>query len=835
MLWHNAAMPRAMSPLPVETVLPELSAILATRAAAVLVAPPGSGKTTRVPLALLDAPWLQGEKIMLLEPRRLAATNVARYMAGLLGEEPGGTVGYAIRFERCASSRTRLEVVTEGILTRRLQADPELSGVGLIVLDEFHERSLHADLALALCRDVQCGLRPELRLLVMSATLDAGPVAALLGDAPVISCSGRSFPVEIRHLPRDPDGPLAASVAEGVRRALMETASDILAFLPGAGEIRRCAGLLGGRDDVDLRPLYGELPFSEQERAILPGPRRRVVLATNIAETSLTIEGIGTVVDGGFERRARFEPLTGASRLELTRISRASAEQRAGRAGRLGPGICYRLWSEGTHGALLPFTPPEIRQADLAPLALELARWGVRDPGALRWLDLPPVGAMAGARELLQLLGLLDDAQRLTVPGKAVAEFPLHPRLGALLQNARATGQLPLGCELVALLGERDLCPPDWRPAHPSASDLLERLEMLRRGRGEPGRLAAVRRTAAFWRRRFGIGAETSLPAAETVNRLLVAAFPDRVGGRRETGGDRYLLVNGRGARLGTRTAVPSPEFLVVADLRGIPGGEVEITLAGSLERADLEALFPGRLAWRRDVGWDAAEGRVVGREVRSLGALVLQERPAGVGPDETVPLLLEVLRREGLALLNWTPEAVQLRARLALLHRELADGGWPDVGDAALLARLDRWLAPWLATARSRADLARLDPAAMLRGWLGGRERELERLAPERLDVPSGSRVRLDYAAGDAPVLAVKLQELFGLADTPRVAGGRVPVLIHLLSPAGRPLAVTRALRSFWDTVYPEVKREMKGRYPKHPWPEDPWTAVATRKTKRP
>lgn len=826
-------MPHPDKTLPVEAILPELLAALAHPGNAVLIAPTGSGKTTRVPLALLDAPWLQGQGIVLLEPRRLAATNAARYMAGLRGEGVGGTVGYAIRYERCTSRRTRLEVVTEGILTRRLQADPELSGIGLVIFDEFHERSLNADLALALCRDAQRGLRPELRLLVMSATLEAEGVAGLLGNAPVLRCSGRSFPVEIRHLPRDPAGPHVAAVAEGVRRAVRETAGDILVFLPGAGEIRRCIGELADLEELDLRPLYGELPFEAQERAILPGLRRRVVLATNLAETSLTIEGIGAVVDSGFERRPRFDPVAGSTRLELARISRASAEQRAGRAGRLGPGVCYRLWSEGTHGSLLPATPPEIRQADLLPLALELARWGVEDVLELPWLDPPSTGALQGARELLQRLGLIDDRLRLTANGQEAAELPLHPRLACLLLTARAAGQLPLGCDLVALLGERDLCPPDWRPAHPSPSDLLERLELLRRGRGEPGRLAGIRRAAVFWRQRFGVREDPAPPSAALINRLLIAAFPDRIGVRREGGEGRYLLANGRGVRLGGRSAVPRPELLVAAELRGTAAGEAEITLAGSVDRADLEALFADCLVWRREVAWDAATGRVTGRAVRGIGAVVLQERPASATPGEVLPLLLDLVRREGLAALTWTPESVQLRARLAFLHRALPGEGWPDVSDNALLAHLDEWLAPWMAAVRGRNELAKLELATVLQGWLGGRGRELDRLAPERLAVPSGSRVRLDYAAGDSPVLAAKLQELFGLADTPRLAGGRVPVLIHLLSPAGRPLAVTQDLRSFWNQVYPEVRKEMRGRYPKHPWPDDPWSAPATRRVK--
>src|SRR5512139_2914817 len=454
-------------------------------------------------------------------------------MAGLCGEVVGATVGYAIRYERRVSRATRLEVVTEGILARRLQADPELSGIGLVILDEFHERSLQADLALALCHDARRGLNLDLRLLVMSATLDAEAVAGVLGNAPVLRAGGRAYPVTVHHLARDPDGPLAATVAAGVRRALAECAGDLLVFLPGAGEIRACAGLLADLDDLDVRPLYGDLPFAAQEQAILPGARRRVVLATNLAETSLTIEGIGAVVDSGFERRPRFDPVAGTTALEMTRISRASAEQRAGRAGRLGPGVCYRLWSAGTEGALLPAAPPEIRQADLAPLALELARWGVTDAAALAWLDPPPPGALAAARDLLQRFGLLDDRLRLTARGREAAELPLHPRLACLLLEARAAGRLALGCELVALLGERDLCPPDWRPLHPADCDLLERLERLHRRRGEPARLAAVRRAVAFWQKRSGAAPEATPPAAATVNRLLAAAFPDRIGTRR--------------------------------------------------------------------------------------------------------------------------------------------------------------------------------------------------------------------------------------------------------------------------------------------------------------
>ncbi|MDA8164754.1 MAG: ATP-dependent helicase HrpB, partial [Desulfobacteraceae bacterium] len=562
-------------PLPIDAALPELKRALAGRDAAVLQAPPGAGKTTRVPLALLGEEWLAGRGIVMLEPRRLAAANAARYMAGLLGEEVGQTVGYAIRFERRVSAGTRIEVVTEGILTRRLQADPSLDGIGLVIFDEFHERHLTSDLALALCRDAQLGLREDLRLLVMSATLDAGPVARLLGNAPLVTSTGRSFPVAIRHLPAPMRGPAPAETAAAVRQALAETEGDVLVFLPGVGEIRRCAGLLAGAPEtagVRICPLYADLPFAEQEAAILPGGRRKVVLATNIAETSLTIEGVRTVVDSGLARRPRFDPAAGVSRLETVRISRASADQRAGRAGRLAPGVCYRLWTEAEEAALLPFTPPEVRTADLAPLALELARWGVADAGSLAWLDPPSAGALAGARRLLAALGALDGQGRLTPLGEEMARLPVHPRLARLLAAARAGGEPALGCDLAALLSERDLCRRDV-PPRPTDSDLLDRLKLLAAWRrkerlpdwAEPAACATADRAARHY---AGALASTSKKASKDeplparIARLLAPAFPDRVAMAREPGSGRYLLAGGQGAVLSSRTGVRGAPLL---------------------------------------------------------------------------------------------------------------------------------------------------------------------------------------------------------------------------------------------------------------------------------
>lgn len=841
------------SRLPIEAILPELKRALAAHDAAVLQAPPGAGKTTRVPLALLAEPWLAGKSILMLEPRRLAATNAARYMAGLLEEKPGETVGFAIRFERRVSSRTRLEVVTEGILTRRLQADPELAGVGLVIFDEFHERSLHADLALALCREVQQGLRPDLRLLVMSATLDGEPVARLLGGAPVVTSAGRSYPVAIRYL-GDPPGRVEEAAAAAVRRALRETAGDLLVFLPGAGEIRRCRELLAAQPlpgEPLLTPLYGDLPFVEQERAILPGGRRKVVLATNIAETSLTIEGVGTVIDGGLERRSRFEPAAGISRLETVRISRASAEQRAGRAGRLGPGVCWRLWGEGTHGSLLPFTPPEIRSADLAPLALELARWGVAEAAGLVWLDPPSPGALAGARQLLQRLGAVDGQNRLTPLGEKMAGLPAHPRLARLLLAAVESGLPALGSDLAALLSERDLFRRDRLPSHQAESDLLDRLEALQQWRqrrslpagADPAACAAVDRAARHFRQALGREVrerETAAGGAEeaqaaSIGRLLALAWPDRIGGEREPGSGRYLLASGQGARLSPASAVRQAGWLVAVEVAGKPGKEGEIRLASVLGREDIEALFAARLTWQRESGWDERGGRVTVREVRRLGSLLVQERPAEAGPEEVVAALLAAVRREGLEILGWTGEARQWVARVRFLRQTMPEEEWPDLAEERLLESLEEWLAPSLAGVRSRADLARLDPGQGLQSLLPWpQRRRLEELAPTHLEVPSGHRVPLDYAAPDPPVLAVKLQELFGLGETPRLAAGRVAVLLHLLSPARRPIQVTRDLKSFWRETYPEVKKELKGRYPKHPWPDDPWSAEPTRRTRR-
>ncbi|AJE03052.1 ATP-dependent helicase HrpB [Geobacter pickeringii] len=841
-----------MSSFPIDDVIPDLLTALEGSRTAVLQAPPGAGKTTRVPLALLKAPWLGNGRIVMLEPRRLAATNAARWMAKSLGDEVGGTIGYAIRFDRKISSRTRVEVVTEGILTRRLHSDPFLEGVGVVIFDEFHERSIHADLALALCRDVQLGLREDLRIIVMSATLDAGPLAALLGNAPVISSTGRSHPVDLRYLSAESGDDIATLVSRGVARALAETDGDILAFLPGAGEIRRCERILaesGLTRDILVAPLYGDLSFEAQERAIVPAARRKVVLATNIAETSLTIEGVSTVVDGGFCRRLRFDPATGLNRLAVERISAASATQRAGRAGRLGPGVCYRLWTDHTHHALIPADPPEITISDLAPLALDLAAWGVADFSSLAWLDSPPSAALEEGKRLLAGLGAVDRKGRITEIGRRMAELPLHPRLAHMLLLGKERGWGALACDVAALLSERDIFRGGERSGagERSDSDMLERVEALARwrtdksgagGRGDLQACRTVDRTAAHLRRLIAVkaGENAAAPGSEAVGLQLAGAYPDRIALAREGGGRRYLLANGRGARLSERSSVHDEPLMVAYVVDRGEGGDDLIRQASVLGREAFRREFAEGICRQRVVSWDGREGRVVAREEERYGALVLGSRPVAATADEASGALLEgITRGGGIDLLGWSPRAQQMRARVRFLGRIFPDEGWPDFSDGQLLATLAAWLGPHLAGVRTLAAVASVDLLPPLQALLDWEHlRRLDDEAPTHLAVPSGSRLPLDYGTDGPPVLAVKLQEMFGLADTPTVARGRVPVVVHLLSPAGRPLQVTTDLRGFWNGAYREVKKEMKGRYPKHPWPDDPWSAMPTRKTKK-
>ncbi len=836
-----------MKTLPIDEILPKLLQTVGSHANVVLHAPPGAGKTTRVPLALLDIIPPANGRIIMLEPRRIAAASAARWMASCLGEEVGQTVGYTIRFDSRLSAATRIEVVTEGILTRRIQNDPLLEGVALIIFDEFHERSIHADLGLALCLDVQRQVREDLKLLVMSATLECGPLAALLGNAPVVASAGRTFPVEEVYLEDHDRSPLPARMAAAISRVLPLTEGDILVFLPGAGEIRACATRLEEAEKgIVVHQLYGDLPFDEQQAAILPGRQRKVVLATSIAETSLTIEGVRIVIDCGLSRRLRHDPASGMNRLVTIRESKASAEQRKGRAGRLAPGFCYRLFSRHTFSAMTPYALPEIMEADLAPLLLELAAWGVSDPVGLSWLDPPPEAALGAARQLLDQLGALDGAGRITPLGSAMAGLPLHPRQARLLLRARDLGRRRLGCDLAALVSERDIFRRYDAATHAGLSDISDRLESLQAWRTDGSvlqqtdrsALKGVERVSRQLERMIASGAEQrGLPGQEdTIARLLLAAYPDRLARRREGGDDRYQLAGGRGARLSPRSVVKNTEYIVAVDVDVDAGGEGEgiIHLASAvtldLVRQELAPLIERQSA----VSWSEREGRVVSLLEERVGAVSLSAKPYAATSGELLPVVLEAVRASRLKLLTLGEGGRQLQGRVALLRRAYPDQGWPDLSDDQLLESLDEWLAPHLSGVRTEQDLASLDVAAAVGTLLDYRQkRDLDDLTPTHLMVPSGSRIRLDYTSGELPVLAVKLQELFGLAETPTVAGGRVAVLLHLLSPAGRPIQVTQDLKGFWNGAYHQVKKELKGRYPKHPWPDDPWSAQPTRRTK--
>jgi len=816
----------------------------------VLQAPPGAGKSTGVPLALLTEQSLRPGKIVMLEPRRLAARAVATRMSQMLCEAVGQTVGFRTRLESRTSKNTRIEVVTEGILTRWLQRDATLEGVAMVIFDEFHERSLNADVGLALCLEAQAEVRDDLRILVMSATLDTSAVAQLLGGAPIVSTEGKAFEVETRWAAtgaanrgqREID--IATRTARTILQALEQEPGDILAFLPGQGEIRRAQQQLeegGLARSVSVLPLFGDLSAAEQDAALRPGDaqHRKVVLATNIAETSLTIEGVRVVVDSGLARRARFDPSTGMSGLETVRISRASADQRRGRAGRLGPGVCYRLWSETEHASLAAQTAPEILEADLAPVALDLAEWGVSDPRSLRWLDPPPAATFAQARDLLRSLDAIDAEGRITPHGRALARLGTHPRLAHMIVRGAELGLRRLALEIAAVLGERDLL--RWNAGRRDA-DLRLRIEALRRGRVDDSHVAAdVRvdggarqravRSVEVLERQLDTGTATS-PATESdadIGRLLAFAYPDRIAQSRGAGG-RYLLSGGRGARLADAQSIAQAEFLVVADLDA-GDREALIRLASPLPRAALEADFAALIEHRQRFEWDAREQAVVAQDERWLGAIRLGERRLENPDSERVmSALLAGIRELGLDVLPWTKEARALRQRLAFA-RDVdthAPRPWPDVSDDALLATLEDWLAPWLTNMSRRDHLARLDTTAIIAALLDWNQRQrLDELAPTHLQVPSGSRIPIDYSA--APTVAVRLQEVFGLSTTPAVGGGCVPLTLQLLSPAHRPVQVTKDLASFWARGYMEVKKELKGRYPKHYWPDDPTTAVAT------
>jgi len=836
-----------MQALPIDLVIPELRKALHARHEAVLEAPPGAGKTTRVPLALLDEPWLAGQSILMLEPRRLAARAAAERLASELGEQVGETVGYRIRLDSKVGPRTRIEVVTEGILARRLQTDPALDGVGLVIFDEFHERSLDADLALALCLNGRELLRDEqpLKVLLMSATLEGARLSALLGDAPVISSDGRMHPVRIEWgRPFQAGEWVEPKVVQTVQQALADEPGSLLVFLPGQAEIRRVheqlVEALGDRQEILLCPLHGELDLAAQRAAIEPAPagKRKVVLATNIAETSLTIDGVRVVIDAGLERVPRFDPASGMTRLDTQRIARASATQRAGRAGRLEPGACYRLWSQAQHEQLAAFATAEILQADLAGLALQLARWGVT-PTELRWLDLPPQAAFAQACDLLQRLGALDEQGVLSSHGQAMAELPTHPRIAHLLLRGQALGLTTLACDLAALLGERDIL-------RGAGADLHSRLSLLGgERRAERSAQAGVQRARQL-ARQFRNLLPTN-PAAACADAqhprwlgcLLAFAYPDRIARQRRVGGAEYRLANGRAAQFAETDGLMKHEWLAIADLGSRQGQREErIYLAAELDPQLFDGPLSEQLSSNEVLEWDEREGVLRAERQRRLGALLFDSQPlTELDQAARGRALLALVRRKGLELLAWTPELRQWQARVALLRRlDIEQSGqsqWPDVSDAALLESLEDWLLPYLDKVKRLSHFSNLDLPGMLASLLRWPlPQQLDEQAPKTLEVPSGSRIRIDYQE-QPPVLAVRLQELFGLAVTPRIAGGRQPLKLHLLSPGHKPVQVTQDLASFWANTYSEVKKDLKGRYPKHYWPDDPLVAEPTARAK--
>lgn len=825
--------------LPIDEVLPALRDALATQGQAVLVAAPGAGKTTRVPLALLDEAWRRDGRILVLEPRRLAARAAAEQMSRLLGEPVGRRVGYRVRLESRVSSATRVEVITEGIFTRMVQEDPALEGVAAVLFDEFHERHLTSDLGLALALESRAVLRDDLRIVVMSATLEAAPVARLLArasgrEAATIVSEGRSFPVSTAFRPLREGVPFARGVSQAVRAARREHEGDVLVFLPGIAELQRVRSALEeDGETASIQLLHGSLTLDEQDRVLRPreqGPR--VVLSTAIAESSVTLDGVRVVVDAGLARVPRYDPRSGMTRLETVRVSQASADQRRGRAGRTAPGHCVRLW-DGAQQASMPLrSTPEILETDLTPLALELACAGVRDAASLAWLDQPPAGALAQGRALLRDLGALDADGLVTAHGRAMASLGIAPRLAHLVLHAAARGMATLGCELAALLAERDIL---RREASEHDADLHSRIDALR-GRTRDGvdvaRAQRVRQEAQALRRSLGDSSDAEEDLA-ALGELVALAYPDRVAQRRDGDAQRYLLRNGRGAVFARTQPLGRSPYLAIADLDG-DANESRIWLAASLDEPSLRRAVGDAITTTRRVDWDEQLERVRAAEVEALGAIVLRERPLrDVLPDDIANALLTVARRRGVAALPWSDADAAMRARLRFAHRHIG-APFLDVSDDALLERLDAWLAPVLGNARRWADLAQVGLGDALLAELPWAARErLERVAPTHLEVPSGSRIRVDYGEVEQPVLAVKLQECFGLTETPRLAEGRVPVMMHLLSPAGRPVQVTKDLASFWRDGYFEVRKDLKGRYPRHPWPDDPLSAPATRRAK--
>jgi ATP-dependent helicase HrpB len=816
------------TPLPIDAVLDALRAALAARNSAVLVAPPGAGKTTRVPLALMEESWLHGRKILVLEPRRIAARAAAERMAHTLSEAVGERIGLRARMVSKSGPKTRIEVVTEGVFTRMILDDPELSGVGAVLFDEFHERSLDADLGLALALDCQSGLRDDLRILPMSATLDGARVGRLLGDAPVIASEGRAFPVETRYLGRDANARIEDQMADAVMRALRAEPGSVLAFLPGQAEIRRVEERLReriGDPAIVLAPLYGAMDAKAQDLALQPAPsgQRKVVLATAIAETSITIEGVRVVIDSGLARVPRFEPDVGVTRLETVRVSRAAADQRRGRAGRTEPGVCYRLWDEPQTQSLPAYPEPEIRSADLAGLLLDCAEWGTPDPRALSWLDPPTPAAIAAAREELAALEALDADGRITAAGKRLRSLPLPPRLARMVIAAAELGHAEEAAEIAAVMVERGLGGND--------ADLGHRLDAFRRDRSR--RAGDMRRLAAGWARMAGAGrpsrkASAEMPAA----RLLALAFPERMGKARGAPG-QFLLANGRGASLDPAHPLARSPFLVVAELSG-SAASTRILLAAAADEADLLAMAGERSSAKDEIEFDPAAGALRARHVRRLDAIVLASEPRAVTPsEETARLLAGGIAKLGVSRLPWSKAQIQLRDRVGFL-RAAGEDEWPDLTHEALGQTAAEWLAPFLDGKTKLSEIGAETLGAALDALLPWEvKRRLEEEAPTHFEAPTGNRHAIDYETAGAPALHIRVQELFGLTRHPAIAGGKLPLTLHLLSPAHRPIQITRDLPSFWKGSWAAVKAEMKGRYPRHPWPDDPASAQPTARAK--
>jgi ATP-dependent helicase HrpB len=852
--------------LGIEKILPNLRSAFIDHHNVVLSAEPGAGKTTRVPLALLDEPWLAGKKIVMLEPRRLAARRAAEYMAQQCGEKAGETIGYRMRGESNVGRKTRIEIVTEGVLTRMLQSDAALPGVGLVIFDEFHERSIHADLGLALTLDVQENLRNDLRILVMSATLDSVSLALLLNNAPVLSSEGKIFPVTTHYIAHPHDGPIESLVVSTILRALREETGDLLVFLPGQREIRRVEFLLSNSKTVDrsekdlpenviVHMLFGDASPEKQRAALVPAPKgkRKVILSTSIAETSLTIDGVRVVIDSGLARSAMFDPRRGMPGLVTLPVSQASADQRRGRAGRQQPGVCYRLWMEHQHAQLPRFSKPEILVTDLAPFVLELAQWGdpslnsksfqpLTDPlPAKKFLDPPPAAHLSQARELLVHLGAIDGNGRLTKHGTAMARLAVHPRLAHMMIRGKELGFGALACDVAALLEERDIMHSTSdkdidlysRLRAVTDPDVQARWEILREGKsGEQFVIERIKKQAARFREILDEREGKNSP--EKLGILLALAYPERVGKKRDAHGLKYQLAGKTIGVLPKGSLLSREEYLAVGDVDGA-GNEVRIFLAAPLSEGEIRTAIAEQIETIDDVHWDERQQCVIARRVERFGAIELSERPLTSQKEKIHAAMIEGIRRMGIEVLPWSKDTASVRTRSEWLRSQgFVESDWPNLSDEHLLATLEQWLAPYLDNIARRAQLEKLDMGKILRSLFTFQQlRELDRLAPTHIVVPTGSRIPLNYS-GDLPVLAVRLQEMFGETETPKVAGGKVSVLLHLLSPALRPIAVTQDLPSFWENAYKEVRKDMRGQYPKHEWPENPLEAKPTKRSKK-